>query len=224
MVIIAQALFDEHTAIAELALGIVLQLPVNSPKSFYLGDLFNAHTAAAGRRLDENRRLLDTALFLAFKKLGSDFLRFHLVVNRCVRPRYGGNPQLIGHSFGIDLVAKIADHLPIRADEGEGPVAFRGPSGKTKILGEKTITGMDGSAAGVIGHGKDIIRFGIAGNPPGVLPEAARYILSYMFRILIGFGINNNIRQTEILAGIHNTYGYFAAIGDENLSFQSFPR
>ena len=48
-------------------------------------------------------------------------------------------------------------------------------------------------------------------------------VLPDMLRIPVGFGVNNDILQAKILAGIHDPYGYFAAIGDENLSFQAVP-
>ncbi len=82
---------------------------------------------------------------------------------------------------------------------------------------------MDGGAACMIGHREDIVRLGVAGNSPGVLAGATGYVLPNVFRIFIGIGIHNNILETKILAGIHDPYGYFATIGDENLSFQSFP-
>jgi hypothetical protein len=83
---------------------------------------------------------------------------------------------------------------------------------------------MDGGAAGMIGHGKNVVGFGVAGYAPRVLPGPVGNVAPYMLRVLVGLGINNDIFETEILAGIHDPNGYFTTIGYENLSFQTLPR
>jgi hypothetical protein len=62
MVVIAQTLFDEHPAIAKLAFGVVLQLAIDAAEALDLGDLLDTHAAAAGRRLDQHRGLVDAFL------------------------------------------------------------------------------------------------------------------------------------------------------------------
>lgn len=66
VVVITQALFDKYPAIAELAFGIILQLPVYPAEPLDLGHLLDAHAAAARRRLDEDGGLFDAVLFLRF--------------------------------------------------------------------------------------------------------------------------------------------------------------
>ncbi len=54
MVEVADPLLNEHPAVAELPLGIVLDLAIDAAKMLDLVDLFDPHAAAAGRRLDQN--------------------------------------------------------------------------------------------------------------------------------------------------------------------------
>jgi len=135
-----------------------------------------------------------------------------------------GMPELVGGAFGVDLVAETLDDFPTRADEGQGPVAVRGPAGETVILGKEAVARMDGGAAGVIGHRQDIVGFGVAGYPPGVLAGAKGDIALDMLGILVGLGVDHGVIETEILAVIHDPDGDFSPVGDKNLSFQTVPR
>ena len=51
---ITQALLYKHPAIPELALGIILDLAVNTAELFYPGHFFNAHAATAGSCLHQD--------------------------------------------------------------------------------------------------------------------------------------------------------------------------
>src|SRR5665647_3708173 len=139
MVIVTQALFDEHAAVSELAFGIALDLAVDAAELLDFRDLFNAHAAAAGRCLDQDGGGLDVLGRLIVHEPLGDLLCLHLIVDGAVGPGNGGYLQRVCDPLGVDLVAKAFDDLPVWTDKGKGPVAEGCPSGKTIIFREKTI-------------------------------------------------------------------------------------
>ena len=67
VIVVLQTLLDQDSAVAELAFGVILQLPVGTPELLDLGHFLDTHTAASGRRLDQNRGIFDTKYALVFE-------------------------------------------------------------------------------------------------------------------------------------------------------------
>ena len=75
----------------------------------------------------------------------------------------------------------------------------------------------------MVGNGKNIIWFGITGDPPGVLITSFRAIAPDMLRIFVCICVDNDIVKAQIPAGIHDADGNFASVGDKYLSFHTNP-
>ena len=134
VIIVPQTLFNKNTPIAELSLGIVLHLAVHPAELLNPADLLDPHAAAAGRRLDQNRRVHNFFFDLVGHEFFSYGLGLHLVIDRAVRAGNGRDAKPVCDPLGVDLVAKVFDDLPFRTDKDQRPVPLSRPSGKTEIL------------------------------------------------------------------------------------------
>ena len=77
--------------------------------------------------------------------------------------------------------------------------------------------------AGTDGIGFFQIGGGIAGDFPGVLISPFGLVPPDVLGIPVGLGIDDDIVEPQIPATIHDADGYFAAVGDEHLSFHTVP-
>ncbi len=82
---------------------------------------------------------------------------------------------------------------------------------------------MDCRTAAVVSHREDIVGIGIAGYFPGILLGPFGPIQPDMLGVAVGLGVNNDPVEPQIPATIHDADGYFAAVGDEHLSFHTIP-
>ncbi len=180
VVIVGETLFDENPAIAKLPFGIALYLAINPAKFGNLGDFFNSHAATACRCLNKNRGMFNILQFLAFQEMLGDLFGLHLIVYWAVGAGDGGDVELIGHLFGVDLIPEVLDYLPVGSDKDQGVIAGGGTSGKTEIFREKSVTWVNGRAAGVGGHGKEIVGLCVTVDTPGVLIGAAGDVAAHM--------------------------------------------
>lgn len=112
MVEAADALFDEHAFVLELAERVVADTPVHGAELIDVVHFLNAHAAAARGSLDEDQRAGDALLELEVVKAPGDFFGFHFVVNGAVGTGNRGHAEAAGKAFGIDFIAELPDDPP----------------------------------------------------------------------------------------------------------------
>ena len=134
VIIVAQALLDQHSAVAKLPLCIILELAIDPTELFNFNDFFNSHAAAAGGCFNKNRRIFNSIFLLFFQEGGSNFFCFHFIIDRCIGAWNRRNTKLIGDTLGINFVAKILDNLPVRSDKRQGTISVRCPAGKPEVF------------------------------------------------------------------------------------------
>ena len=108
----ADALFDEHAFVLELAERVVADTPVHGAELIDVVHFLNAHAAAARGSLDEDQRAGDALLDLEVVKAPGDFFGFHFVVNGAVGTGNRGHAEAAGKAFGIDFIAELPDDPP----------------------------------------------------------------------------------------------------------------
>ena len=214
---VRDALFDEHALVLELAQGVVADAAVHGAEVVDVVHVLDAHAATAGRSLDQHQRALYALLRLELEHAAGDALGFHLVIDGAVGTGNGGHVQAAGQTFGVDLVAQLADDLPRGADEDHLAVAPGHATGKAEVLGEETVTGMHGRAAGLVGHGHQFVGVMIGRNTEQAAFAAVLAGVAHMARSGVFGGKDGGKGHTQLAAGPHDAYGDLAAVGDENL-------
>ncbi len=68
MVVVSQTLFNQHAFIAEMTLCVIFYLSVDPSELLDFMDLLNAHSAAAGCSLNQDRRHYNVLIKLKIKQ------------------------------------------------------------------------------------------------------------------------------------------------------------
>ena len=156
VVVIEDALLDEHARVVELALRVVADAPVRLPEAVHVVHFVDTHAAAAGAGLDQHHGPGHALLLLVVEELLADGLGFHLVIDGAVAAGHRGHAQAAGQPLGVDLVAQVADDAPGGTDEVHGPGTLHHAPGKAVVLREEPVAGVDGSGACGVGSGEDV--------------------------------------------------------------------
>ncbi len=132
-----------------------------------------------------------------------------------VRARHHGNAKALCGLLGLDLVAHQADVLRLRSDEMQ--IVIGEDFGKTRVLGEKTVAGMNRIHAGNLAGCKQRRHVEIA-VLRGWRPDADAFIGEpHMHRIVVGGGMDRDRGNPQFLARPQDAKSNLAAIGYEDL-------
>ena len=203
---------DEQAVVAEAGLGFVLRRLDRLDELVFLVDDAQALAAAAGRRLHHHR----------IADLLGDLARVRIVLDLADeagnRVDLGGLRQLLG----FDLVAHRGDGLDVRADEGDADLGQR--LGERLALGEKAVAGMHGLGAGVAAGLHDPVddEIGLRRRRRADMDGLVGHL--DMQRVRVGVGIDGDGLDAHLAGRLDDAAGDLAAIGDQNLLEQSFPR
>ena len=74
-----------------------------------------------------------------------------------------GHAEPFGRGTGVGFVAEQRQHFGARPDKGE--VGSGAAAGELGVLAQKAVAGMDGVAAGILGHPQDGVDVQIGGGP-----------------------------------------------------------
>ena len=200
-------LLQEDRGIAEGALGLALRLVEQSGQFRLL--LHHPHAAAAATEggLDDERE--------------PDFLRLlerqAAIGDGLVRAGKDGNLDAHGHGAGRGLVAHHVQQLGSRADKGDA-LAGAG-AGKGGILGEESISRMNGVDALFLGHGHDALDVQIRGHRPPAAADEIRLIrLEPVDPETVLLRVHGDRAQPQLRGRAKNADGDLRTIGRHQLS------
>ena len=200
-------LFEEHVGDAERRAGFAPRLIERRLE--LIGRHGDAHAAAAAahRRLDDDRVAELLASFFA-SVIGPDRRR------RC---RTGRHARLLGDSPGRDLVAELFEDLGPRADERDARLAhMRGRSG---VLGQETVAGMNGIDADCSGKRDDAGDVEVGADRFAGLADAVGLVrLEAVQGEAVLVRVDGDGADAEFVGRAEDADGDFAAIGDEQFA------
>ena len=164
----------------------------------------HAPAAAAGGGLDEYR--VADGIGQGLGLLGG--------VHRPVGAGHHRHPRLLHELPGGGLVAHGADHVAGGADEGDaGRLTGVGELG---VLAQKAVAGVDGVAAGGLGHGEDGVHIEIAVRRAGGADAVGPLRQLDMKSLRIGLGVDHHRLDVQLPAGPEHPDGDLAPVGDQN--------
>ena len=201
----ADGLLDERRRIAEGALGLAHRGLDRLPQPGRVVDPAHAAAAAAGDRLDEDRKadLLGA---------GDQLVEVGRRRGRSQRRDPGGPGRL----QGPDLVAGQLQHVGRRADEGD-PGVDAGPR-QVRVLAQEPVAGVDGVRPGLAGRADDL---GDVEVRPDRVPALADQVglvgLDAVDRVAVLVGVDGDRLRAELVRGAEGPDGDLTPVGDEHL-------
>jgi len=193
--------FQDHPRIAERAGGFALCGGEGVGKFRCAADDAHALATTAGRGLDHQRK---AGLAGLFGKIGG-------VLILAVVAGHQRHDVLFHQRLGGGLGAHRVDTFRARANERYA--GLRAGAGEAGVLGQKTITGVDGLRTGLLRHLKDGLatKIGVgrtrAADRPRFIGEA------HMLRVPVRFGIDRDGMDAESATGADHAAGDLATIG-----------
>ena len=164
----------------------------------------HAATAAAGRRLDDDR----------IADLGCYALGFAFVRDCAVGPWNDRNAEALCRALGLDLVAHDADVVTRRADEGD--VVGRQYVGELGVFRQEAVARMYCVCAGDLAGRDDLVNVEIAVARRRRSDADAFVGKPDMHGVGVGGRMDHDRLDAELLARTQHPEGDFAAIGDED--------
>ena len=157
MVVVHDALLDEHAFILELPRGVIAHASVHGAELINVVHFLDTHAAAAGGSLDEDKRMFDGMPELKIEDFFGDILGFHLVVGRAIRSGHCGYAQAARKTLCIYFVSELTDDFPGRTDEYHAPVTLCYASRKTEVFGEETVPRVQRRASRDVGDTHEFV-------------------------------------------------------------------
>ena len=198
--------FQDQLARAKSVLGLGPGPGYGSRQIIGVRNQTHTASAAARRRLDHQGK----ADFRAFRR------QYRLILIGAAISQHAGHRGLGHAQLGQALVAHQLDSLGRWTNEGQPGIGAA--LGESRILGQKTITGMHRVRPG-LGRRRQNRRNVQIGLSYGGLANADRLIGHlHMWGARIGFGINRNRTVAQMMRRPHDAAGNFAAIGNQDLA------
>jgi hypothetical protein len=198
-------LLDEQPAVAEGAFGLLAGLLEGGPQLVGVVHAAHAHPPAAGGGLEQDRE----------PDLAGDLLGLLGIGDAAFAAGAGRDADLLGGLAGLDLVADGLHGVRGGAHEREACVGD--VPGEGRVLGEEPVARVDGFGARVLGGVDDRLLVevrvgrGHAADRDRLVRQAGEG------RVLVGFRVHGDRRDTELAAGVDDANRDLAAVRDEDL-------
>ncbi|MBD5803263.1 hypothetical protein AZOA_26990 [Azoarcus sp. Aa7] len=201
----ANELFQIDLVVAEGGEGLAAGDVEQAGELFLVLDRAHAATATAPARL-EHERVAD------FAREAFDLVE---VLRQCAGGRHDRHAGGDGEVARGDLVAQIAHHLRLRADEGDagGGAGF----GELGVLGEEAVAGVDRIDPGILRHTDDVGDVEVGRDRLLAVAHEVGFVgLEAVQREAVLVGVDRHRADAQFARRAEDADGDFATVGDED--------